>query len=331
MAGGRRFDEFEMIARYFALLTAREPGALGLRDDAATLDVETGRELVVTSDCLVAGVHFLADTSAADIAYRALAVNLSDLAATGARARAYILALALPKNFENTEAWIKNFTQSLNQAQEAFSVSLIGGDTVVTPGPLTLTVTAFGSVAAGTALRRSGARDGDRVFVSGTFGDAALGLRALQGHLPSLAPEARAHLGTRHQRPTPRLALGQALVGLASAAADVSDGLLADLGHICAASGLGAHLRASDVPLSPAAEAAIASDPELADLPLTGGDDYELVFTLPESAVEVASAAAADCGVAIHEVGRMTVSSGVEVVDKTGAVIAPQRTGFRHF
>ncbi|MCP5369023.1 MAG: thiamine-phosphate kinase [Hyphomicrobiales bacterium] len=337
-AGGNRGDgqgEFAIIARHFAPLAAGEPGALGLLDDAAVLDIPPGQQVVVTTDCLVAGVHFLAEATAAEVAHRALAVNLSDLAAMGAAPRAYTLALALPENLRKSEDWIAAFSETLNAVQGEFGIVLAGGDTVSTPGPLTVTVTALGTVAAGRALRRGGAAAGEGVFVSGTVGDAALGLRVLRGGLGDLAEDHRAFLAERHRRPTPRLALGRALVGLATAAADVSDGLLADLGHICEASGLAARVEAARVPLSPAARAAVDGDPALLAEVLTGGDDYELVFTLPDGAVDEARRRAAGLGLAITAIGRTApagaAGAGVAAVDRDGAPLALAATGYRHF
>lgn len=279
MADRRTVGEFELIAKLFAPLARGEAGAFGLTDDAAVLDVPRGRELVVTTDAVVAGVHFLAGDAPEDVAWKALAVNLSDLAAMGAAARAYTLAAAFAR--DTGIAWIRRFAKGLARAQAAHGVTLIGGDTVATPGPSLFAITAFGTVAPGRLLRRAGARAGDMVYVSGFIGDATLALLAAEGKLPGLALRHRRTLIGRYRRPVPRLALGQGLVGIASAGLDVSDGLVADLGHVCETSGVRAAIDAARVPLSPATRAVLEREPGLLRRVLTGGDDYELVFTAP--------------------------------------------------
>ena len=253
------------------------PAALQLEDDAALLDPPAGMTLVLTKDAMVAGVHFLADDPPGEIAQKLLRVNLSDLAAMGAAPVGYLLALARAKAL--TDDWLAEFCAGLAADQRTFGIGLLGGDTVSTPGPLTLSLTALGEVPKGQALRRRGARPGDDLWVSGALGDAALGLLVLQGKLePPVA--ARHHLIERYRLPQPRLALGQALRGLAHAAIDISDGLLADLGHILETSGIGAELWADQLPLSAAAREL----PGARDAALAGGDDYELLFTAPRAA-----------------------------------------------
>ncbi|MGH6719309.1 MAG: thiamine-phosphate kinase, partial [Alphaproteobacteria bacterium] len=246
-------DEFEAIARLFAPLAAAEPGALGLADDAAVLAPPAGRHIVVTTDVIAAGVHFLADDPADLVARKLVRVNLSDLAAMGAEPWVYLLGLTLVRPVDRD--WLAAFAAGLAVDQAAFGITLAGGDTTAHDGPTVLSLTALGTVAPGAALRRGTARDGDTVWVSGTLGDAALGLRVLRGEFPRLAAASRDHLAARYRLPTPRLDLGRGLVGLAHAALDVSDGLLADLGHICVASGLGASIQVDRLPLSPAARA----------------------------------------------------------------------------
>ncbi len=331
MGGQRKADEFELIARHFAPLAAAEPGAFALTDDAAVLALQPGRRLVVTTDSLVAGVHFLPETRAEAIAAKLLRVNLSDLAAMGAKPVAYTLSVALPEDLE--DGWLERFAQALAADQASFQVTLIGGDTVATPGPLTLTLCALGTVAEGCELRRSGARTGDAVYVSGTIGDAALGLAALQGGLPELAPELRETLGERYLRPQPRVELGQRLSGLAHAAVDISDGLVADLGHICAASGTGATVEAARIPLSPAGRAAIEADGQRMATVLTGGDDYELLFTAPYGSAAAVAGLSRELDLPLTVIGRINEakSDGVRVIDENGRRIELAENGYRHF
>ena len=328
--------EFEIIRRFFAPLAADAPGAFGLTDDAAALTVPPGQSLVVTADALVAGVHFLASDTAADVAAKALRVNLSDLASMGARPMAYTLALALTR--ETGVEWLEAFAGSLAADQRLFGIHLVGGDTVATPGPLTLSICAFGCVAQGAELRRSGARPGDAVFVTGTIGDAALGLIALQKGLPGIVAADRDSLVARYRRPTPRTACGPRLIGLANAAIDVSDGLLADLGHICETSGTAAVIEAGRVPLSAAARAALAAgDGTWRDI-LGGGDDYELLFAAPASAEPALNAVAQALDLPITLIGRIVERTSavdsdrlVEVTDAAGRPMVLEASGYRHF
>lgn len=323
--------EFELIARHFAPLSAAEPGAFALTDDAAVLEIEPGRRLVVTTDTMVAGVHFLPENPAGTVAAKLLRVNLSDLAAMGAKPLAYTLSAALPETVE--DGWLERFAQALAADQASFQVTLIGGDTVATPGPLTLTLCALGTVAEGRELRRSGARPGDTVYVSGTIGDAALGLAALRGELPGLAPELRQALGERYLRPQPRVSLGQRLSGLVHAAVDISDGLVADLGHICAASGTGATVEAPRVPLSPAGRAAVEADAERMTTVLAGGDDYELLFTAPPECADTLAGLSRELDLPLTAIGRIeeTKGGGVRVIDENGRRIELVENGYRHF
>jgi thiamine-monophosphate kinase len=334
-----RPDEFQLIARYFAPLAADAPGGFGLTDDAATIAAPTGRTLVVTADMLVSDVHFLADDPADSVGVKALGVNLSDLAAMGAEPMAYVLSIALPSAWreEALGQWLEGFTTGLAEVQATFRITLIGGDTVATPGPLCLAITAFGAVEAGCELRRSGARPGDTVFVSGTIGDGLIGLRELTGKQSRLLePGLAAEVIERYRRPRPRLALGRRLVGLASACADVSDGLVADLGHICGASGLTAAIEAARVPLSDAGRAVLAGDPGLLPALLAGGDDYELIFTAPREHADAIVRAAAEAGVPVSAIGTITAretpdSPAVRVVKPDGEALDVGAAGWRHF
>lgn len=321
--------EFALIARHFRPLAEGVPGALALADDAALLDPPAGRTLVLAADAMVAGVHFLPEDPPETIGRKLLRVNLSDLAAMGADPLGYLMTTALPPGI--TPAWLDAFAQGLKEDQRAYGCGLLGGDTVSTPGPLALSLTILGTVAPGRALTRAGARPGDAVWVSGTIGDGALGLLALTGRLPGLAEAHRAALADRYRLPRPRLALGRGLAGIATACLDVSDGLVQDLGHLCRAAGLSAEIEAEAVPLSAAAAAAVAADPALLPRCLTGGDDYELVFTAPEAAAADLARLAAAAGVPVARIGRMVAPGGAEVrVRHGGTVLELAETGWSH-
>ncbi len=331
----KRPDEFALIARYFAPLAKSAPGAFGLTDDAAALTVAAGRQAIVTTDALVAGVHFPNDETPQSVAQRLIGVNLSDLAAMGARPEAYVMAIALPRTCD--VGWIAAFAGELKRQQNAHRIALVGGDTVATAGPLTVCLTAIGSVAKGKALRRNGARAGDVVYVSGTIGDATLGLKVLQGGIRGLsAGHAKALVG-RYRRPRPRVRLGLGLVGLATAAIDVSDGLIADLGHIARASRCRAVVDVEHVPLSAAGRAAVAADSRNLERALTGGDDYELAFTAPPRAAPAIAKLARRLGLPLTPIGRMERPKGkarggaVTVRDATGRRLRLADSGYRHF
>lgn len=329
--------EFDLIARYFRPLAG--PEGLGLADDAALLRPPAGRDLVLSLDTMVGGVHFLPEDPPDTIARKLLRVNLSDLAAKGARPLGYLLALSLPRATE--EGWIADFAAGLAADQARFEIALLGGDTTATPGPLTASITVLGHVAEGAMLRRAGAVAGDAIWVSGTLGDGALGLAVAQGQLRFTGPQAESHAAALHARyrlPQPRLALAAAaeaaggLGAIAHAGMDVSDGLVQDLGHLCAASGgLGAELQAALLPLSPAAEAALAAEPGRLASVLAGGDDYELLLAAPDSAARVLARLAAESGIALRRIGQFTATGRVVVRDAAGRDITPPRGGYRHF
>jgi len=323
--------EFALIARYFAPLAAGAAGAQGLRNDGALFDLGPEESAVVTVDAMVAGVHFLPEDPPDLVARKLLRVNLSDLAAMGAEARGYVLTLALPRTAE--EAWVAAFVEGLAADQRAFGVALLGGDTVSTPGPLSLSLTALGAVPRGHSLQRATAAAGDLVFVSGTIGDGAFGLKVLQGEFQAISEEYRDALAARYRLPRPRLALGRRLLesGLASAALDVSDGLVADLGHIAEESGLGAEIVAGSVPLSDAAAAVCAAAPEHRETALTGGDDYELLFTVPPDRATEVGALAAELALPLTRIGRMTEGGAVRVLDADGRPLDVAVTGWTHF
>ena len=313
--------------RFFAPLAG--PGGLGLTDDAALVDCTPGHRLVATVDAIVAGVHYLPDDPPDLVARKLLRVNLSDLAAMGARPLHYLLVTALPASLG--DGWVERFAAGLAEDQRRFGVDLIGGDSVATPGPAVLSLTALGEVRDGAEIRRSGARPGDRVWVSGTFGDAFLGLRALRGGCQALAAADRAALAARFQLPQPRTALGPRLAGIAHAMIDVSDGLLADLGHICECSGVGATVALAALPLSPAARQLVAGEPGLAVELATGGDDYELLFTAPPEADETIARLAAEVGLPLTAVGTIEPGAAVRLVDAAGKPVPVATPGYRHF
>lgn len=319
--------EFGRIRRYFAPLAAGYPGALNLTDDAALIDLPAGERLVVTTDAMVAGVHFIGDEPADSLGRKALRVNLSDLAAMGATPVAYSLALVLPKSID--DEWVAGFAAGLGADQREFAIALSGGDSVATPGPITISITAFGRVGPG-YLSRSGAKAGDDVYVSGTIGDAALGLDLLQGRL-SLPESEAAGLIDRYRLPRPRLGLGRALVGVASGALDVSDGLMADLSHLAAESGLAARVEAARLPLSAGGRAAMAFNPAFTrSRALSGGDDYELLFTAsPTNHYKVMEIASAQ-GVSVTLIGKMMEGRGVVALAEDGQDVTPAVLGYRH-
>ena len=319
--------EFERIRRYFAPLAG--PGGLGLTDDAALVECRSGYRLVVTADAIVAGVHFLADDPPDLVAKKLLRVNLSDLAAMGAQPLHYLLTTALPASLG--AEWVGDFARGLGEDQRFYRVSLLGGDSVSTPGPAALSLTAIGEVAAGAEIRRSGARAGDTVWVSGTIGDAYLGLGVLRGGYGELAAEHRAALIRRFQLPEPRVFLGPALGGIAHAMIDVSDGLIADLGHICETSQVAAIVEMPALPLSPAARQVLAARPDVGPRLATGGDDYELLFTAAAGTADAVREAGARLGIAVTPIGRIEPGGGVRLVDAAGGEIAVEAAGYRHF
>ena len=329
MAARTGHGEFDLIARYFKPLSRNAPGAFALGNDGALLTPPEGASLVVTKDIMVAGVHYPEGEAPSAVARRLLRVNLSDLAAMGAEARSYALGLALPRGVADT--WVEDFAAGLARDQEEFGVALIGGDTVATEGPAVLSLTAFGTVAAGACLTRAGAGAGDDIYVSGTVGDATLGLRAVRGELAALAPEDRTVLAGRFRLPAPRLALGAALVGVASAAIDVSDGLVADLGQLCTASGVAARIEADAVPLSAPARRALAEgEAGIADL-VSGGDDYELLFCAVPSARSAIEVLSRGLELPLTRIGTIARGHGVVAVDAEGRPLPLARAGYRHF
>lgn len=329
----RGIDEFDLIRRYFAPLSNGEPGTLGLRDDAAWLRPDPAKDLVVSADAIVTGVHFPASTSPADVAHRALRMNLSDIAAKGAHARCYTVTLQLPDTVD--EAWLAAFAGALAEDNETYGVSLLGGDTTRTDGPLSMSINMFGEVSENKMINRSSADIDDDVYVSGTIGDAYLGLGAIIGDIAVDDVSDQAVLESRFLRPEPRVSVGPALLGTASASADVSDGLVADLGHICAASEVSAEIQQHLVPISQSARRVVTDNQPLRTRLMSGGDDYEIVFTAPVSAREAITSVASVTGVSIARIGRMVPATAgtpaVTVLDETGDRVEVGIGGYRHF
>jgi thiamine-monophosphate kinase len=325
--------EFDLIeALRVRTQVLRGDVALGIGDDAALLDVPDGMQLVACTDTLVAGVHFLADTDPADLGWKSLAVNLSDLAAMGADPAWALLALTLP---EADDGFVERFGEGFAELAARHRVALVGGDT--TQGPLSITVTALGVVPKGEAVTRSGARAGDAVFVTGTLGDAAGALRLSRDPRPGVrdpnqegASRSRSTLFQRMHRPEPRVAAGLALRGVASACIDVSDGLLADLGHVCEASGVGIEIEVDALPVSAALRGAF-DETSCREFALAGGDDYELALSVPEERASELSRRFAAVGCAATRIGRVTAEPGTRVLDADGNTIATPHAGWEHF
>jgi thiamine-monophosphate kinase len=325
--------EEAIIQGFLAPLARGFPGAFGLEDDCALLTPEPGTELVLKTDPVAEGVHFLADDAPGDVAWKALAVNVSDLAAKGATPIGYLMALSFPA--PPSTAWLTAFAEGLGGAQQQFGCHLMGGDTDRRPGPITITITAVGSVPQGRMIRRDTARPGDALFVSGTLGDAALGLLLRRNSRLAatwgLSAADGEHLRRRYLRPEPRLGLGQALREHASAAMDVSDGLAKDLGRMCRASGCGARVQLADLPLSAAAGQALAADPKLMLAIAAGGDDYEVLSAVaPEKASDFV-AAAARAGVPVTRIGTLTDSNDVLLEGSDGLPVSFPSSGWDHF
>lgn len=324
--------EDRLIGRYFQPL-ATHPGAFGLIDDAAAITPPEGHDLVLKADAIIGGVHFFPDDPADDVARKALRVNLSDLAAKGAQPLGFLLSLALPGGVG--EAWLAPFSAGLKDDAERYACPLLGGDTVFTPGPVMVSVAVFGSLPHGTMVRRAGAHAGDRVVVTGTIGDAALGL--LVRREPAIADRwkldaaMRDHLVSRYRLPQPRNGAAEALRRLASGGMDVSDGLVGDLAKLCRASAAMAEIEAERVPLSPAARRAVDADPALLETALTGGDDFEVVATVPPERCADLIAAAALAGIAVTEIGRIAAGEGTRFIAGDGRLMTFARPSFSHF
>ncbi|MGF1628247.1 MAG: thiamine-phosphate kinase [Kiloniellaceae bacterium] len=325
-----RAGEFELIERYFAPLAAKAEGSFGLHNDAAVLPLGAGERLVATVDTMIKGRHFL-DCPPDLVARKLLRVNLSDLAAMGARPFGYLLASAWPLDIE--ESWIASFAEGLATDQAIYGIALYGGDTTATPGPMTLSLTAFGKVTGATVLDRGSVCAGDDIYATGSIGDGYLGLLALRGELEGLAAEDRRCLVGRYRLPEPRLEVGLALLaeGLVRSALDVSDGLAADLGHLLEASGVGAEIDLAAVPVGAAAERALVLLGEPRQLLLIGGDDYELLFAADPAQRDAIAALSQRLGLPITRIGRAVSGSGLRLRDAAGAEVTLDKPGWTHF
>ena len=324
--------EDKLIARFFKPL-ATHPGALALTDDTAIFEPPVGHDLVLTADAVTGGVHFFADDPPDAIARKALRVNLSDLAAKGAKPLGFLLTVALPADIDDD--WLEKFSSGLRVDAEAFACPLFGGDTIRTRGPVSVSIFAFGSVPKGRMVRRHGASAGDRIIVTGTIGDAALGLAVRKNsdtaEVWKLDAPAREHLLSRYLLPQPRATLAESVQADASAAMDVSDGLAGDLGKLCAASGISAEIDVASVPLSEAAKRALAADETLIEAILTGGDDYEILCAMKPDAVPAFRARAAQAEVAVTDIGAIVDGTGEPRFIGANGPLSFARKSFSHF
>lgn len=320
--------EDKLIARFFGPI-ATDPGALGLTDDAAFIKPPPGTEMVLKTDAIVSGIHFFAEDPADAVAQKALRVNLSDLAAKGAKPLGFLVSLALPKDIGDD--WLSAFASGLREDAATYKCPLFGGDTVRSPGPIMVSVATFGSVPEGGMVKRAGAKAGDHVFVTGSIGDAALGLRLRQGASWPLDDKQREHLLLRYLLPRPRNAMAQAVLDYASASMDVSDGLAGDLAKLCRVSKVAADIDVARVPLSDAAQAAVAHDASLLEPALTGGDDYEILCTVPPANIDRFRVAAMMARTAITDIGVIGEGEGAVFRSPDGRPMTFSRTSFSHF
>ena len=321
------------VIAFMAPLASGFPGALGLKDDCALLAPPPGDELVLKTDAIAESVHYLPDDDPADIGWKALAVNVSDLAAKGARPLVYLMSLSFPDM--PSRSWLAAFAHGLGEAQTEFGIHLAGGDTDKRPGPTSMTLTVIGAVPAGRMPQRTAARSGDRIFVSGTLGDAALGLKLARDPALKmtwgLTDDEAAHLLSRYRRPAPRLGLRTALLDHARASMDLSDGLAKDLGRMCRASGAGAEIHADRLPMSTAARKALCADPSLIACVVAGGDDYEVLTSIEPGQAQAYRTTSESAGIVVTEIGVMTAGVGLLVIGKDGLPLSLSVTGWDHF
>jgi thiamine-monophosphate kinase len=324
--------EDRLIATYFRPL-ATHPGAFDLADDVAAIAPPPGCDLVLTTDGVISGVHFFAEDPADAVARKALRINLSDLAAKGAAPLGFLLSIGLPAGLPAD--WLKSFARGLREDAEHYGCALLGGDTDRSPGAITVYIAALGTVPHGAIVRRKGARPGDVVVTTGTIGDAALGLVLRQDAAAAgrwqLDAAMRDHLNSRYLLPQPRTAIAEALRRHASAAMDVSDGLVGDLAKLCRASGVSADVAVAEVPLSPAARQGVAAEPALIETVLTGGDDFEVIATVAPDRVEALRREAAAAGVTITQIGTAAAGQGVHFRDADGRALVFRRPSYSHF
>ena len=326
--------EFDIIERYFAPLAKNTPGAFDLKDDAGLISPPEGHELVLTTDMIIAGVHYLENAKPQDIAYKALAVNVSDLCAKGATPSVYLLSIAL--SGKPDPAWLEGLREGFADAQADFGCTLLGGDTVSTLGPVAISVTAVGFVPAGRMPHRMGAKSGDRVYVTGTIGDAALGLMLLQSQADSkkanLSSDQIDFLYKRYWRPRVRLSAIDSILAHANAAMDISDGLAGDFTKLCIASGIGGRLNAADVPLSDAAKQLIKSEPQHLSDAITGGDDYELLITVPQNLCEQFEKDCRTSAVPVKGIGLiLNAGDDISILGKDGKAFELEKLSYAHF
>ena len=327
MACSPGLDEFERIRRYLSPLAKKVPGAWDLSDDAAWVTSMDGQGWLIAADAIVAGVHFPPDDSPGDVARRLLRVNLSDMAAMGALPRFYFMILALPPTHD--DQWLAAFTTGLRADQHRFNIDLAGGDCVATTGPAVFSLTMLGRPSADSPLRRKGALPGDHLVVSGQLGDATLALRRRYNGL-EVSDDDADFFEARRLSPEPRVALGALLAGLAHAAIDISDGLVADLGHLCRESGVGADVWTTHIPLSDPARRALGTDPALLESILTGGDDYELLFACGPDDWPMVKDHAARSGVAVTRIGVFRSERRLAIIDPAGCPMVLGHGGYRH-
>ena len=324
-----RPNEFDLIEELFVPLAKAHAGAAELKDDCATLSVSRGYEALYSMDTLVEGVHFYKDDPANLIAKKLLRVSLSDLAASGGVSKGYLLALSLPADI--SFEWLQLFASGLSEDQVEYDVTLLGGDTTSTVGPLTLSLTAVGEVPTGQAVRRSGAQTGDDIYVTGTIGDAAIAFRLFEHIGREAAYNKFPALCDRYVLPQPRTALGPLMIGIVSACVDVSDGLFADLGHICDASGVGARVFQADIPLSSGVSSILEEKQEYWPSVFGGGDDYELLFSAVSGKKEIVQRLGEKAGVSVTRIGSFVSEGGISILDSDGKRLIIENTGWKHF
>ena len=324
-------DEFDRIKKYFRPLASNERGALKLLDDAAVLPVEDTSKIVISADALVEGIHYFGEEEADLIAQKSLRTNLSDMAAMGAAPWVYTLSLSIgPIVRGGLDQWLGSFVKGLKKDQNKYDIGLVGGDTVIGSGPTVISITILGKANSGTIITRNGASVDDDIYVSGTIGDSAIGLKIIKEPINELAWSDQLYLKDRYYLPRPRVKLGMGLVGVASAAMDVSDGLIQDLEHLCSASNLGASINWPRLPLSKPVEHLLSKKIIPISVIANGGDDYELLFTAPKRLRARVAAIAKASGVVVTRIGHTNKGSGVRLLDETNSSINLIGTGFKH-